>query len=257
MVEKQESKIMINRCLIVDVETTGLDPNTDLRTEVGAILYSLTSASSLVEFSAITTCQQTNPEAERLTGITQAMITEADTVHDIIERETGSRFLSHMVAALAETADVVVAHNAEFDKQWLQLETCDLPWLCTLEDFRFPGVTPGQSLTSLALALGVPVVSAHRALTDCRLISSIFTRCSELGHDLQELFKVAQRPKALFVAVDNGNFFRLPEAERSRMIEQRKTAGFKWDRLVPKAWARRMSVEDVNGLPFEVREFQR
>lgn len=247
---------MINRCLIVDVETTGLDPATDRCTEVGAILYSLTSASSLVEFSAITACQSTNPEAEALTGITQAMISEANNVRDIIERETGDRHLGNMVSCLAATADVVIAHNAEFDRQWLELETCDLPWLCTLEDFRFPGVTPGQSLTSLALALGVPVVSAHRALTDCRLISAIFTRCHERGHDLQELFRIAQRPKALFVAVDNGNFFRLPEAERNAMIAARKAAGFKWDRIVPKAWARRMPVEDARELPFQVREIQ-
>lgn len=248
---------MIKRCLIVDTETTGLNPAGDRCTEVGAILYSLTSAASLVEFSAITPCGHTKPEAEALTGITRAMIGEAETVRIIIERETGCPYLSEMVAALATTAEVVVAHNAEFDKQWLEPETCALPWLCTMEDFRFPGVAPAQSLTSLALALGVPVVSAHRALTDCRLISAIFTRCHELGHDLQKLFAVAQRPQRLFIAVDNGSFFRLPKAERSQVIAARKAAGFKWDRLVPKTWARRMPVEDAEGLPFEVREFQR
>ncbi len=245
---------MINRALILDCETTGLDPAKDFRTESGAILYSLTSAASLVEFSSLTTCGQTNPEAERLTGITAAMLNEAFGIHEKIENETGHRYLANMIGALAETADVVVAHNAEFDKNWLELETCDLPWLCTLEDFRFPNVQPGQQLTSLALALGVPVISAHRALTDCRLISSIFSRCAELGHDLQELFAIAQRPKVLVAAVDNGNFYRLPEATRSEMIAQRKAAGFKWDRLVPRAWARRMPIEDTEKLPFEVFE---
>ena len=52
------------------------------------------------------------------------------------------------------------------DRQWLGEFTGDLPWLCTLEDFRFPGFTgsPG-TLANLALTLGVPVTSAHRALT--------------------------------------------------------------------------------------------
>lgn len=249
-----QAKMIINRCLIVDAETTGLDFAADHCTEPGAILYSLANAASLVEFSTLSACEQTKPDAERLTGITQGMLDEMRHVRELIERATGRCFLSDAIIELSQAADCVVAHNVEFDHHWPELSTRGLPWVCTLEDFRFPNIAPGQSLTSLALGLGVPVVSAHRALTDCRLIASIFTRCAELGHDLQELFRVAQRPKALVVAVDNGNFYRLPEATRSEMIKQRKDAGFKWDRHVPKMWARRMPTEDTASLPFEVRE---
>src|ERR1051326_1469959 len=131
---------MIKRCLIVDVETSGLNPEVDKMTEVGAILYSLTSAASLVEFSSLTECQRTNPEAERLTGITREMLEESCSVRLLIEQETGCRHLGSMVASLAATAHVIVAHNAEFDRSWLELDTLGLPWLCTMEDFRFPGV---------------------------------------------------------------------------------------------------------------------
>jgi len=248
---------MISRALIVDIESTGLDPAVDKVTETGAILYSLESAASLVEFSAVIPCEWTNKNAEALTGITLAMIREMAGVHESICGDSAVDYLAGMLGALAGTADCVVAHNAEFDRQWLDLAIGDLPWLCTMEDFRFPGVTPGQSLTATALGLGVPVVSAHRALTDCRLIAAILTRCAELGHDLQELFRIARRPKALFVAVDDGNFFRLSKAEQERSTEARRLAGFKWNRIVPKAWARRMPAEDAQGLPFEVREFTR
>jgi DNA polymerase III epsilon subunit-like protein len=241
---------MIKRVLIVDVETSGLSPEIDRCTEVAAILYSLGGRASLVEFSMLTGNASEDVIVQTLTGITKALAYEAKAI--TLGRDD---LIGALLRDLAKFADCVVAHNAEFDRQWLEAETGGLPWLCTLEDFRFPNVAPGQSLTSLALSLGVPVVSAHRALTDCRLIASIFTRCHELGHDLRELFKIAQRPKSLFVAVDNGNFFRLPESERSAMIAARKAAGFKWDRLVPKAWARRMPVEDATVLPFEVREF--
>lgn len=245
--------MIINRCLIVDAETSGLDRETHGCTEPGAILYSLESAASLVEFSTLTAGVSTNPDAERLTGITQAMLDEMKTVRQIIERATGRCFLSDAIIELSQAADCVVSHNIEFDRQWPELAMRSLPWYCTLEDFQFPNIAPGQTLIATALALGVPVVSAHRALTDCRLLAAIFTRCRELGCDLQELFAVAQRPKALFVAHDGRRFFDLPETERNAMIAARKAAGFKWDRQVKGAWARRMPVEDTAALPFEVR----
>jgi hypothetical protein len=34
--------------------------------------------------------------------------------------------------------------------------------------------------------------------------------------------------------------------------ESAKAAGFYWDREVPKAWARRMPIEDTDHLPFAV-----
>lgn len=247
---------MINRCLILDVETQGLNPETDRVTEVGAILYSLTARCSLMEFSMLTGHCSDDVIVQVLTGITPAAASEARAVFDAAD-------VAHKVATwsnivnIALMADCVISHNAQFDRQRLGDLTGDLPWLCTLEDFRWPGIPANAySLSNLAITLGVPVVSAHRALTDCRLLASIFTRVAEQGHDLQELFAVASRPKATFVAVDDGQFFRKQKDEQARIKRERREHGFVWERIVPRAWARRMPVEDTKDLPFEVRLWQ-
>jgi DNA polymerase-3 subunit epsilon len=145
---------------------------------------------------------------------------------------------------MSKAADVFVAHNAEFDSKRLFgdsrfLPLASLPWVCTMSDFKWPLATREQgSLTNLALDHGIGVSSAHRALTDCRLIASLFDRMT----DLQSMFAVAMRPKALFVGMQPFDDNQLA-----------KDAGFKWDRLVPKKWSRMMAIEDATLLSFPVR----
>lgn len=243
---------MINRCLILDVETQGFDPGTDRATEVGAILYSLTARCSLMEFSMLTGHCSDDVIVQALTGITPAAASEIEKC-EIFKDFDGE----NQTRRMARYADCVIAHNAQFDRRWLGDLTGDLPWLCTLEDFRWPGIPANAySLSNLAITLGVPVVSAHRALTDCRLLASVFTRVAEQGHDLQALFAVASRPKATFVALDDGQFFRKQKDEQDRIKRERREHGFVWERIVPRAWARRMPAEDTKDLPFETKEWR-
>lgn len=245
---------MISRCLIVDVETQGFDAEIHKATEVAAILYSLTSRCSLMEFSMLTGHYSDDVIVQALTGITPAAAEEARETVAQGKKASLDSFIEWFVNWGIAYADCVIAHNAQFDRRWLGGLTGDLPWLCTLEDFRWPGIQANSySLSNLAITLGVPVVSAHRALTDCRLLAAIFTRVAEQGHDLQALFAVASRPKATFVAVDDGQFFRKQKDEQERIKKARKEHGFRWDSIVPRAWARRMPAEDTEGLPFEVK----
>lgn len=249
---------MIQRALIVDCETSGLNPETDRVTEVGAILYSLNARCSLMEFSMLTGHCSDDVIVQALTGITPAAATEILEVGRRICLDGAEDFALRQLIYMGHPADCVVAHNAAFDKQWLGRFFTNINWLCTLEDFRWPGIPANAySLLNLAITLGVPVVSAHRALTDCRLLAAIFTRVAEQGHDLQALFAVAQRPKATFVALDDGQFFRKQKSEQEAIKQARKQHGFRWDAIVPKAWARRMPVEDTKDLPFEVQEYGR
>ena len=74
---------------------------------------------------------------------------------------------------LLDAADLLVAHNAAFDRQWFGLgvvPATTTPWLCTMEDIRWPAecqLRSRPSVRDLALAYGVPVWAAHRALSDC------------------------------------------------------------------------------------------
>lgn len=226
---------MISRCLIIDTETAGLEDAAPV-IEIGAVLYSVENQCSLQELSTLIPAHE-NP-AEPINRIKAEALQE-------IECTRSTSCAMELLFSMSRSADVFVAHNAEFDSKRLFgntqfLPLASLPWLCTMADFKWPLATREQgSLIGLALDHGVGVSSAHRALTDCRLIAALFDRMD----DLPSMFAVAMRPKALFVG--------LQPFEDNQLA---KDAGFKWDRLVPRKWSRMMAIEDAAALGFPVRK---
>jgi DNA polymerase-3 subunit epsilon len=216
---------MIRNALIIDVETTGIDARRDRVVEVGAVLYSVPHRTTLMQVSTIVpgdgnACEAINRIPESAVRDMQEPLSAAAKV--LFDR-------------MVEEADVAVAHNAEFDRSFLP--SVPLPWVCTCNDFQWPQSTrEGGSLVSVALAHGIGVSSAHRALTDCQLIAALFDRMT----DLQGMFARAMRPKALFRG--------LQPFDQNDLA---KAAGFRFNRDT-KQWTRRMAVEDAAGLGFKV-----
>ncbi len=217
--------------LILDTETTGLDPEQDHCIEVGAILFHVPSRAVLSQLSFLLPCES-NP-ATPINGI-PAAVTRLSQPWD--------NALAYF-RALVEAADVIVAHNASFDRQWFGrgvLPALAKPWLCSMEDLRWPAerqlrATP--SVRDLALAYGVPVWAAHRALTDCIYLAQVFSRCDEL----EGLLLAGLEPRRLYRA-------QLPYEQRHRA----RQAGFRWNDPIPKAWTRRLSEREAAGLSFPV-----
>ncbi len=136
-------------------------------------------------------------------------------------------------------------------------EFVDKPWLCSMADFIWPKGKPGGTLSMLALDNGLTILGdqTHRALSDCILIARLFDK---MGDALPAMFEKAMRPKGLFCAIDEHGrkFWNLSEQEQSAIKQLRIDAGFRWNRLVPKAWSRRMAIEDVATLPFECERIE-
>ncbi|EAZ88612.1 3'-5' exonuclease [Crocosphaera chwakensis] len=116
-----------------------------------------------------------------------------------------------------QLADVVVAHNKDFDQPLILNSDWagfwEKPWLCTYKDFElFPDAYPGKrDLISLAQFYGVGVNISHRAINDCLLLAEVFNRVP----NLQEQFRIAQLP--------------IIEAICSKSDEVLKEQGFKWN----------------------------
>jgi len=219
------------RLLIVDTETTGLSPAKGRCIEVGAVLFHVPSRAVLSQVSFLLPCNS-NP-AERVNGIAAA----------VTRLEQPRQQSLACLEAMAAAADVLVAHNAAFDRQWFgreDLPSLQRPWLCSMEDIRWPAerhlrATP--SVRDLALAYGVPVWAAHRALTDCIYIAQVFEREAQLETLLQQ----ALLPRQLYRA-------RLPYDQRHLA----KEAGFRWNGDVQGAWSKRLTEDERDLLPFEV-----
>jgi DNA polymerase-3 subunit epsilon len=214
--------------LIVDVETTGLEPGDASLVEVGAVLFDVGQRAVLSQVSTLLPVDE-NP-VERINGI-RAATTQA--MPDVVRDQALA-----LVQALAGHADAYVAHNAAFDSKWLP-ELTERPWICTMEDVRWPKARKGHpSVMSLALDYGVPVWAAHRALTDCTYLAQVMEREPEL----ELLLKAALEPRGYYVAL-------VPYEKRQLC----KDAGFVWDRQVPKAWSKKLSATEAEALPFPTR----
>lgn len=92
-------------------------------------------------------------------------------------------------------------------------------------------------MRDLALAYGVPVWAAHRALTDCIYIAQVFEREAQLEALLQQ----ALLPRKLYRA-------RLAYDQRHLA----KEAGFRWNEGVQGAWSKLLTEAERGLLPFEV-----
>jgi DNA polymerase III subunit epsilon len=219
------------RLLILDTETTGLDPDQHQCVEVGAVLFDVPHRAVLAQISFLLPCD-TNP-AQPINGIDPAVSRLPQPWPQALQ----------CFEAMLESADVVLAHNAAFDRQWFghgPLPAIRKPWLCSMEDLRWPAerqLRPNPSVRDLALAYGVPVWAAHRALTDCIYLAQVFERCPEL----ERLLQAGLEPRRLYRA-------RLSYEERHKARE----AGFRWNEPVSGAWSRRLSDREAALLTFPV-----
>jgi len=218
--------------LIIDTETSGLDPKVDRVLEVGAVLYSIDHATALESFSSLMEAPD-NP-CENINRIPPAALRDAPAAGPV---------WGH-VMQMAAGATAFVAHHAAFDESFTPEPVRRLlPWVCSKSDLQWPKQTkPEPSLVALALEHDLGVAVAHRALADCELLARLFTRARELGADLGAMLARGLRPKAEFVS--------LAPFEQKDVV---KAHGFAWfpDR---KEWRRRMAIEDAAALPFRVRQ---
>lgn len=212
--------------LIVDVETNGLDSKQHDVVEVGCILYSPEDRTLIEVYSSLLNAPHN--EAEEINGIPAGLLKGAP----------APKLVWETVSALADDAAAYVAHNATFDRSFCKSHVPEKPWICTIEDFEWPKHSQSKSLIATALAHGVGVVSAHRAITDCLTMALCFDRIEDIEQRMGNALKHAKMPKATIVA-----------KVRYEDRQLAKDHGFRWDPDVKK-WKRTMAVEDAKKLPF-------
>ncbi len=223
--------VPMNAVLIVDTETTGTNPLTDRAIEVGAVLWSVLHATTIATYSMLI-AHSKNP-AQMINGIPESALAEGASSESVWMRLSG----------FVERADAIVAHNADFDRQftpmnWDQGKT----WICSMNDIDWPQQSGSRALTAIMLAHGLGVSHAHRAITDCLHIARLLERCHEMGHDVRDMLVHAARPKGLYRAKVS-----YEDREKARL------SGFRWD-PDKRGWFRNMAIEDIGALPFSVEK---
>jgi DNA polymerase-3 subunit epsilon len=203
--------------LIVDLETTGLDPNKEQVIELAAALFDVKHRSVVCSTSFLFPCEE-NP-AEEINHIPASLTRVAS------PWRTGLILLTELLAV----SDALIAHNAAFDRQWFGkgcLPVIWQPWLCSMTDFEW-GSRGANGLRDLAVNHGVTVAKAHRALADVELVAGVLAS----REDLEELLEEAVKPKITIAA--KVTYDRREEA---------KTRAFQWNRLT-RRWEKKMTRE--------------
>jgi DNA polymerase-3 subunit epsilon len=161
----------VSRVLILDTETTGLDASRDRIMELALLAVDVETATGLptgrVEvYDGLEDPGMAIPaEIQALTGINNEMV-------------RGQRIDEQRVAAMLDAADLVLAHNAGFDRPFAEArlpQFAQLPWACSFADLDWK--TEGRSsakLTQLAMELGW-FYDAHRAEMDCHALLAVLT----------------------------------------------------------------------------------
>lgn len=237
----------MKRILILDTETTGLDPTVDQIIEIAVLLWDVRYRRVLQTHAQIIRARA-NP-AQDYNGIPGGMLFESGSQGEAVWA---------FIDGFADAADrLVLAHNASFDRAFcagLAQATFGpaarpLRWIDSLDDVTWPRPSSSRSLTSIALAHGVPVVAVHRAVDDCQTLARLLERCGELGHDVEAMLEAAlahaRQPRFRFVAHE--------PFERNKDV---KAAGFRWDGE-RREWWRVMTDVDAAQLDFSMAKVER
>ena len=161
--------------VVVDLETTGLGAGAEI-TEIGAVR--VRNGAVVDEFSSLVKPSRPIPPfITSLTGITPAMVAEADPIASVLERFMEWSGLG------AEDCPVLVAHNASFDVGFLRraARACARPWprvrvvdTLALAQLALPRpLVRNHKLGTVASYFGTATVPEHRALGDAHATAEI------------------------------------------------------------------------------------
>lgn len=210
-----DEEVRIGLCL--DTETTGLDFREHTVIELGIVAFTYTPATGAIHSIIGSYSGFEDPghplsaEVISVTGITD----------DLLQ---GTRFDDDAVAALAARADLVIAHNAGFDRRFVEKRfPCftELPWACTLTqiDWQAEKIAT-RTLEYLLYKCGGWFIDAHRALNDAEGVLGLLlerlpvTGGSAFGALLDSAFRGTSR-----IAAVGAPF------EKKDLLKQR---GYRW-----------------------------
>jgi DNA polymerase-3 subunit epsilon len=155
--------------VLLDTETTGLDRSKDKIIELAMLRVAVDAQTGMPVggvsvYDALEDPGQPIPrEVQALTGITNAMV-------------RGQRLDEAGIARMLSGADLVVAHNAAFDRPFAEARFegfSTLPWACSIADIDWKAQGRSSArLENLANAMGW-FYNAHRAEMDCHALLTV------------------------------------------------------------------------------------
>ncbi|GAN47624.1 3'-5' exonuclease [Methylobacterium radiotolerans] len=221
--------------ILLDCETTGLNPHTDEIIELGMLRVAYNPTGTILgpiaEFQSFREPSRPIPsQITPLTGITDAMV-------------AGHRIDETALRAFVADADLIIAHNANFDRRFCE-RLCpvfiDKAWACS--QTQIPWLAEGVEGTKL-FYIGFQQgfwFEGHRASDDCYALLEILEMPLPRSHAIAmgKLLENARRPTVRVWAL--GAPFEVKDLLRER--------GYRWnvgEDGRPRAWHREVERDQV------------
>lgn len=213
----------LSRGVVVDTETTGVDSDKDAIIELGMVLFEYDPATGQA-YRVLATFDQLEDPGFPVPA-------ESTVVHGISdEMVKGHRIDDAAVAQFLAGVNLVIAHNAKFDRVFLEKRLPlfeSLPWGCSFAqvDWRSEGIGSAK-LDYIAYQYGF-FYEAHRAEGDCFALLEILQQPLPKSGDLvltSILNSLSQKSYQIFAT---GSSFETKDILKSR--------GYRWD-AVKKCW---------------------
>lgn len=169
--------------IILDTETTGLNPEQDELLQVSII--SDTGETLIDQYVRPTRCTEW-PDAERVNHITPDMVRDCPTIHDMD--------VSMQISRILESADKIIGYNTHFDISFLIAAGYDVPICDTVDVMRDFAEIYGeyredlggykwQKLTTAAAYYGYEwPIDAHNSLGDCLATLYVYQHIQQQRH---------------------------------------------------------------------------
>lgn len=203
------------RVALVDVETTGMDPQSDEIIDMAVVLIRIDAMGRVVDIIDRHQCLRDPgcPIPEQITKITG--ITDEDVA--------GAEFDAARFCELLSLADVCVSHNAAFDSRFIERlmpGTTGSAWACSMREFDWVAAGfDGYKLGYLLMQMD-RFGDTHRALSDViNLLHVVTFEPDDCGTVLAHVIRSSLRETARVEATRASYHRRL----------QLKEAGYTWD----------------------------
>jgi len=212
------------RGVILDTETTGLSHRKDEIIEIGVIAFSFDHDGNIGDVTGVYGGMQQPTvaipsEITKLTGITDAMV-------------AGQEIDLGALKALIEPADLIIAHNAGFDRPFCEAFSqifAGKAWACSNAEIDWSA--RGFEGTKLGYLVGQAGYfhDGHRAVDDCFALLEVLGQNAGAGPAFSELYAASQHARIRIYA-ENSPF---------DMKDHLKARGYRWSDGSdgrPKSW---------------------